>query len=119
MEDAIQLCRKLGIIDMVYGMSRTPLACPLTPVITIIIIKGAPPGLGSLWQPPYQAIIRLTETVDYFKQARALQGTQKLTFIATKQNLQHETDGERMRALTFNVNILRRNVKIQFLYKEY
>lgn len=91
MEDAIQLCRKLGIIGMVYGMSRTPLACPLTPAITRIIIKGAPPELRLTVTAPLSGHTRLIEIVDYLKQGRDLQGTQKLTFIATKQNIQHET----------------------------
>lgn len=80
--EAIQLCRKLGVLYLIYNQVPTPQASPLTPQFKKIILKGAPPNLKLSIAGPLQACTTIAEAIRMFKECRELETDKVISFAA-------------------------------------
>lgn len=83
-DEAMRICKKLGILYFVYHSITTPLAAPMTPAFRKILVKGAPPHLKVSLISPLQSCQTLQDAVDVVKDLKSLEGDKVYSFQAQK-----------------------------------
>ena len=78
--EAINICRKLGVLWHIYNQAPTPQAAPMTPAFIRVVIKGAPPHLQMSLTTGLQASQTIGDAIRHFKQFRELEAEKVVSF---------------------------------------